>query len=199
MMIHPDRQNRNKRKIIKQREETLRDQIVGLLPRLRRFGLSLTKDLDSADDLVQAACERALTRLDQLREGSRLDSWLCRIIYTQWIDTLRRRQVRSEKLIVLSRETESGSASSVADPNFTTSLDVRTALESLPEEHRAAVMLVCVEGYGYAEAADVLNVPAGTIASRVSRAREMMSRRLQGDKGQVLRLTKMEGKNDSAV
>ena len=199
MMTHADRRNRNKRKIIKQREETLRDQIVGLLPRLRRFGLSLTKDLDSADDLVQAACERALTRLDQLREGSRLDSWLCRIIYTQWIDTLRRRQVRSEKLIILSRETESGSASSVADPNFSTSLDVRTALESLPEEHRAAVMLVCVEGYGYAEAADVLNVPAGTIASRVSRAREMMSRRLRGDKGQVLRLTKMEGKNDSAV
>jgi RNA polymerase sigma-70 factor (ECF subfamily) len=198
-MIHPDRRNRKKRKIAKQREETLRDQIVGLLPRLRRFGLSLTKDLDTADDLVQGACERALTRLDQLRDGSRLDSWLCRIIYTQWIDTLRRRQVRSEKLIVLSRETDSRSASSVADPNFTTSLDVRTALESLPEEHRAAVMLVCVEGYGYAEAADVLNVPAGTIASRVSRAREMMSRRLRGDKGQVLRLTKMEGKNDSAV
>ena len=198
-MTHADRRNWNKRKIIKQREETLRDQIVGLLPRLRRFGLSLTKDLDSADDLVQGACERALTRLDQLRDGSRLDSWLCRIIYTQWIDTVRRRQVRSEKLIVFSREAESRSASSDAGPNFSTSLDVRTALESLPEEHRAAVMLVCVEGYGYAEAADVLNVPAGTIASRVSRAREMMSRRLRGDKGQVLRLTKMEGKNDSAV
>ena len=70
----------------------MRDQIVGL---------SLTKDLDTADDLVQGACERALTRLDQLREKTRLDSWLYRIIYTQWIDTLRRRQVRSEKLIVL--------------------------------------------------------------------------------------------------
>jgi RNA polymerase sigma-70 factor (ECF subfamily) len=198
-MTNADRRNRNKRKNIKQREETLRDQIVGLLPRLRRFGLSLTKDLDSADDLVQGACERALTRLDQLHEGSRLDSWLYRIIYTQWIDRLRRRQVRSEKLVVLNREIESRSVSSDADLNFSTSLDVRTALESLPEQHRAAVMLVCVEGYGYAEAADVLNVPAGTIASRVSRAREMMSRRLRGDKGQVLRLTKMEGKNDSAV
>ena len=199
MMTHPDRRNRIKRKIIKQREETLRDQIVGLLPRLRRFGLSLTKDLDTADDLVQRACERALTRLDQLREGTRLDSWLYRIIYTQWIDTLRRRQIRSEKLIVLDRETESRSISADADPNFTISLDVRAALERLPEEHRAAVMLVCVEGYGYAEAAHVLNVPAGTIASRVSRARRMMSRHLRDDKGQVLRLTKMEGKNDSAV
>jgi RNA polymerase sigma-70 factor (ECF subfamily) len=198
-MTHPDRRNRNKKKIAKQREEILRDQIVGLLPRLRRFGLSLTKDRDTADDLVQGACERALTRLDQLREGTRLDSWLYRIIYTQWIDRLRRRQVRSENLIVLSRETESRSVSSDADLNFTTSLDVRTALECLPEEHRAAVMLVCVEGYSYAEAADVLNVPVGTIASRVSRARGMMSRRLLEDKGQVLRLTKMEGKNDSAV
>ena len=198
-MAHADRRKRDKSKNIKQREETLRDQIVGLLPRLRRFGLSLAKDLDSADDLVQAACERALTRLDQLREGSRLDSWLYRIVYTQWIDTLRRRQIRSEKLIVLSQETESMPDSSDADPYFTTTLDVRTALESLPEEHRAAVILVCVEGYGYAEAGEILNVPAGTIASRVSRARGMMSRRLLDDKGQVIRLTKMEGKNDSAV
>jgi len=198
-MTHPDRRYWNKRKITRQREEALRDQIVGLLPRLRRFGLSLTKDLDTADDLVQGACERALTRLDQLREGSRLDSWLYRIVYTQWIDTLRRRQIRSEKLIVLGRETESRTVSSDSDSNFTISLDVRTALESLPDEHRAAVMLVCVEGYGYAEAAGVLNVPAGTVASRVSRARRIMSRRLLDDKGQVLRLTKMEGKNDSAV
>jgi RNA polymerase sigma-70 factor (ECF subfamily) len=198
-MTHPDRRYWNKRKITRQREEALRDQIVGLLPRLRRFGLSLTKDLDTADDLVQGACERALTRLDQLREGSRLDSWLYRIVYTQWIDTLRRRQIRSEKLIILNRETESRTISSDSDSNFTTSLDVRTALESLPDEHRAAVMLVCVEGYGYAEAAGVLNVPAGTVASRVSRARGIMNRRLLDDKGQVLRLTKMEGKNDPAV
>jgi len=198
-MTKPYRRNWYKRKITRQREETLRDQIVGLLPRLRRFGLSLTKDLDKADDLVQRACERALTRLDQLREGTRLDSWLYRIIYTQWIDTLRRLQIRSEKLIVLNRETESRSVSFDSDSNFATSLDVRSALESLPEEHRAAVMLVCVEGYSYAEAAGVLNVPAGTVASRVSRARGMMSRRLLDDKGQVFRLTKMEGKNDSAV
>ena len=156
-------------------------------------------DLDRADDLVQGACERALTRLDQLREGTRLDSWLYRITYTQWIDTLRRRQIRTDKLIVLSQETESRAVPSDANSNYSTSLDVRSALESLPGEHRAAVMLVCVEGYSYAEAAGVLNVPAGTVASRVSRARGMMSRRLLDDKRQVLRLTKMEGKNDSAV
>lgn len=198
-MSKPDRRKLIKKRITRQQEETLRDHIVSLLPRLRRFGLSLSKDIDRADDLVQGACERALSRLDQLREGSRLDSWLYRIIYTQWIDTLRRRQTRSDKLIVISREAESTSTWAESDFNLSTSIDVRSALESLPEDHRAAVMLVCVEGYSYAEAAGVLNVPAGTVASRVSRARSMMSRRLRDDKSQVLRLTKMEGKNDSTV
>ena len=198
-MSKPDRRKLTKKRISRQQEETLRDHIVSLLPRLRRFCLSLSKDIDRADDLVQGACERALSRLDQLREGSRLDSWLYRIIYTQWIDTLRRRQTRSDKLIVISREAESTSTWAESDFNLSTSIDVRSALESLPEDHRAAVMLVCVEGYSYAEAAGVLNVPAGTVASRVSRARSMMSRRLRDDKSQVLRLTKMEGKNDSTV
>lgn len=177
----------------------MRDQIVGLLPRLRRFALSLAKDFDRADDLVQAACERALNRLDQLREGSRLDSWLYRIIYTQWIDKVRRRQIRSEKLIILSQDTESRSVQTDSDSHLSASIDVRHALESLPDEHQAAVMLVCVEGYSYTEAAEVLNVPAGTVASRVSRARVIMSRRLQKDKGQVLRLRKREGNNGSTV
>lgn len=183
----------------KQREEALRDQIVGLLPRLRRFAMSLAKDLDRADDLLQSACERALNRLDQFQPGSRLDSWLYRIVYTQWVDKVRRRQIRSDKLIVLSTETESRSGSTVSDSSLSQSLDLRHALERLPQEHLAAVMLVCVEGYSYAEAAGVLNVPAGTVASRVSRARVMMSGFLDGDKAQVLQLRKMEGNNDSAV
>ena len=86
------------------RDEILRHQMVGLLPLLRRFALTLARDPDRADDLVQASCERALTRFDQLRKGTRLDSWLYRIIYTQWIDKLRRKKMRSAKLILLSNE-----------------------------------------------------------------------------------------------
>lgn len=186
-------------KISRNRGETLRAQIVSLLPRLRRFAMSLAKNLDQADDLVQAACERALIRLDQLREDSRLDSWLYRIIYTQWIDRVRRQKIRSEKLIFLSQDFESRLGQTDIDSQLTAKLDVRHALESLSEEHQVAVMLVCVEGYSYAEAAGVLNVPAGTVASRVARARSMMSRCLQNEKSQVLRLKKMEGNNDSAV
>ena len=68
------------------RHETLRRQLVGLLPRMRRFARSLAGDPSRADDLLQAACERALGRLDQVQEGTRIESWLYRIIYTQWVD-----------------------------------------------------------------------------------------------------------------
>jgi RNA polymerase sigma-70 factor (ECF subfamily) len=188
--------SRNKRKITMTREETLRDQIVGLLPRLRRFAMSMAKDLDRADDLVQAACERALNRLDQVREHSRLDSWLYRIIYTQWIDSTRRRQTQSAKLIILSNESQSTHAFDAPDSLLTEALDLRKALEHLPEEHLAAMMLVCVEGYSYAEAAEVLNVPAGTVASRVARARTNLSKFLLNEPTQILQMPtriKIEG------
>jgi len=158
-MTHPPPRIWNRKKISEQQEEALRDQIVGLLPRLRRFAMSLTKDLDRADDLLQSACERALKRLDQFRQDSRLDSWLYRIVYTQWIDKVRRRQIRSDKLIVLSLESESQSSANDSDFSLSQSLDLRHALEHLPQEHLAAVMLVCVEGYSYAEAAGVLTYP----------------------------------------
>ena len=69
--------------------ENVREELVALLPRLRRFAYSLSGSLDEADDLVQAACERALTRLHQYRPGTRLDSWMFRIIQTIWIDRRR--------------------------------------------------------------------------------------------------------------
>jgi RNA polymerase sigma-70 factor (ECF subfamily) len=158
------------------RDDILRNQMVGLLPRLRRFALTLARDPDRADDLVQAACERALTRFDQLREGTRLDSWLYRIIYTQWIDKLRRKKTRSAKLILLTNESGSMNPGTDAGNSLDTALDLQNALSTLPEEHQAALILVSVEGYSYAEAATVLEVPAGTVASRVARARKMLGR-----------------------
>jgi RNA polymerase sigma-70 factor (ECF subfamily) len=158
------------------RDEILRNQMVGLLPRLRRFALTLARDPDRADDLVQASCERALTRFDQLREGTRLDSWLYRIIYTQWVDNLRRKKTRSAKLILLTNESGSMNPGADAGNSLDTALDLQNALGTLPEEHQAALMLVSVEGYSYAEAATVLEVPAGTVASRVARARKMLGR-----------------------
>ena len=175
------------------RDEILRNQMVGLLPRLRRFAMTLARDTDRSDDLVQAACERALTRLDQLREGSRLDSWLYRIMYTQWIDKLRQKKTRSDKLILLSNESKSAQPGTEMDHPINAALDLQNALNTLPEEHRTALMLVSVEGYSYAEAASVLDVPAGTVASRVARGRNMLGRILFEENAKVLHSIKLEG------
>lgn len=169
------------------REEALREQMVGLLPRIRRFARGLTKDPDKADDLVQEACERALQRLHQIAEDSRLDSWLYRIVYTRWIDRLRRTKTRSAHLALLENDAAEGVAGNAA--GIERLVDVRDALEALPQEHRAAVLLVGVEGHSYAEAAVVMDIPVGTVASRVARGRnmlaEMLSPRPAGAKGKA--------------
>jgi len=174
-------------------EDALRYEMVGLLPRLRRFARTLAKDPDRADDLVQAACERALNRLDQLRQGTRLDSWLYRIIYTRWIDKLRRSSTRSAGLVVLSNESQTAPNADNPETRLVAAIDLRKALRTLPEEHKVALMLVCVEGYSYAEAATVLDVPAGTVASRVARARNMLSRMLFEEPRKVLQPLQGEG------
>jgi len=157
---------------------------------LRRFARSLSRDPDRADDLVQAACQRALERLDQVREGTRLDSWLYRIIYTRWIDKLRRGKTRSANLVLLTGEDFPGAANAKVGNDLATSLDIKKALEKLPAEHHAAITLVSVEGYSYEEAASVLDVPVGTVASRVARARAMLGRLLAQGREDALRPTR---------
>jgi len=149
--------------------------MVDLLPRLRRFARSLAGDPDGADDLVQAACERALDRLGHIREGTRLDSWLYRIIYTRWIDKLRRGKTRSAHLLLLTDEGPRLAVGDEAGDYLATALDIKKALEALPAEHQAAISLVSVEGYSYEEAASVMDLPVGTVASRVARARTMLA------------------------
>ena len=166
------------------REEALRLEIVSFLPRLRRFARSLARDPDQADDLVQAARQRALERLDQVREGTRIDSWLYRIIYTRWIDKVRRGKTRSAHLVVMNGEDVPAAANAKSGKDMATVLDIKSALAKLPAEHHAAITLVSVEGYSYEEAASVLDVPVGTVASRVARARSMLGRMMaQGRKG----------------
>ncbi|KPJ75407.1 MAG: hypothetical protein AMJ54_15105 [Deltaproteobacteria bacterium SG8_13] len=166
------------------REEALREQMVGLLPRIRRFARGLTKDPDRADDLVQEACERALGRLHQFAEDSRLDSWLYRIVYTRWIDRLRRSKTRSAHLALLNKQ-ESEEPAGNGTAGLDKLLDVKDALAALPQEHRAAVLLVGVEGHSYAEAAAVMDVPVGTVASRVARGRSMLAEMLSPRSGGV--------------
>jgi RNA polymerase sigma-70 factor (ECF subfamily) len=154
------------------------DQLIAVLPRLRRFARGLSGSVADADDLVQAACERALARQHQFQEGTRFDSWMFRIVQTIWIDQIRSRDVRKEDGDIA--EDRLGSDEPVRRVEARLALaEVRRALDRLPPDQRAALLLVTVEGLSYKEAAEVVQVPVGTIMSRLSRARIALQLQLE--------------------
>jgi RNA polymerase sigma-70 factor (ECF subfamily) len=162
--------------------ENIQERIIELLPRLRRFARNLTRNPHDADDVVQIAIERALTRLDQWRRDARLDSWLFRIVRNAWIDETRSR-VRRDALFA---PEEAGEAIGVAAIDREVDrLSVEAAMSRLPEEQRSAVSLVLVEGLPYKEAAQVLGVPIGTLTSRLARGREALQAMLQWAEGET--------------
>jgi RNA polymerase sigma-70 factor (ECF subfamily) len=146
--------------------------LVALLPRLRRFGAGLTGSLDAADDLVQTACERALRAPDRFAPGTRLDSWMFRIMQNIWIDQRRARGRRGtesgEPELLASLVGDDGRR--VTEANMTLER-VGAAMDALPEDQRAVLVAVCVEGLSYAETAELLEIPVGTVMSRLFRAR----------------------------
>lgn len=151
--------------------ETLRREIVELLPRLRRFGRTVTRHREDADDLVQIAVERALTRADQWQPGTRLDSWIFRIMQNAWIDEVRARQRRD--LTFVPEELGEQVGVSTTDAQID-AIAVRKAISQLNEDQRSVVGLVLIEGLPYKEAAEVLDIPIGTLTSRLARAREAL-------------------------
>jgi RNA polymerase sigma-70 factor (ECF subfamily) len=162
--------------------QAVRDQLVALLPRLRRFARALARDVHDADDLVQVAVERALLHLDQFRPGTRLESWMFGIIRNAWIDEARARRRRDR---VLAPEELGGAVADHASDAPLQRLSIEAALERLPEEQRLAVALVLIEGLAYKEAAEVLEVPIGTVTSRLARGREALEALLGGREGGV--------------
>lgn len=154
--------------------EDVRQQIIALLPRLRRFALGLTGSRDDADDLVQAACERALSRLHQWQPDTRLDSWMFRIVKTIWIDQWRTNRARGEHVELDSIEPPAGSNGRHVTEARNTLEVVCRAMERLPDEQRLVLTLVSVDGLSYEEAAAVLEVPVGTVMSRLARARRRL-------------------------
>lgn len=151
--------------------QRLKSEIADLLPRLRRFARTLCGQRDDADDLVQLAVEKALRRLEQWQPGTRVDSWMFRIMQNAWIDEIRSRQRRDE--MPLDAETLEALAPAAPD-RLAEALALRRALSRLSEEQRAVVGLVLVEGLPYAEAASVLGIPIGTVTSRLARARDTL-------------------------
>lgn len=144
------------------------------LPRLRRFAHTLCRDGADADDLTQATAERAWKARSQYQDGTRLDSWLFRIMRNQWIDTVRARGRRGE--VEVSEEAGFGQGH---DPRsgLEAALDLASAMKAmdrLPDEQREVVALILVEGFGYREVAEMLELPIGTVSSRLVRGRNAL-------------------------
>ncbi len=149
----------------------LQADIASLLPRLRRFARSIAGNREDADDLVRIAVERALNRSGQWEAGTRLDTWIFRIMKNAWIDELRGR-VRRERLFAPAEAGEHVGA------NFSEAHQQRLAMQKaiglLGEEHRLVAGLVLIDGLPYREAADVLDIPIDTLTSRLARARDAL-------------------------
>ena len=161
--------------------DTVRRGIVALLPRLRRFALSLTGNRSDADDLVQDAVERALRNLDRWQEGTRLDSWMFRLTQNLWIDTVRARGVRTaQALDTVEAAAVAVDGARIAETQLTFA-DTNAALSKLPDEQRVAVALVLVDGMSYRDAAETLGIPIGTLTSRLFRARAALAAALVGE------------------
>ncbi|HEX9474218.1 MAG TPA: RNA polymerase sigma factor [Steroidobacteraceae bacterium] len=149
-----------------------REQLVALLPRLRRLARGFARVPADADDLVQLALERALQRWLQWQPGTRLDSWVFGIMRNAWLDELRTRRRRGEVLLA---EEAGAEVAAVGGAQPLEALAIEAALHELPEEQRMAVLMVLVEGLSYKEAAEALGVPIGTLTSRLSRGREALA------------------------
>ena len=156
-------------------------ELTELLPRLRRFAHVLSRNGADADDLTQATVERALRSRGQWQPGTRLDSWLYRIMRNLWIDTVRSRGRREN------REAPEEEALTVGDDPrdaLEASLELKramAAMERLPDEQREAVALILIEGFGYREVSEMLDLPIGTVSSRLVRGRTALLAMLGGN------------------
>ena len=155
-------------------------EIVELLPRLRRLGRVLTRAPADADDLVQLTVERALARRAQWRAGTRLDSWMFRIMKNAWIDESRARARRGEVFAPEEEGERAGADGAAAMEARLAAREVEGAMARLPPDQRIAVALVLVEGLSYQEAAEVLEIPPGTLTSRLVRGRAALLAQIGG-------------------
>jgi RNA polymerase sigma-70 factor, ECF subfamily len=149
-------------------------QLISLLPRLRRFAQGLTHDRHQADDLVQAACLKALERWHQFEPGSNLAAWLFRIVQTTWLDEYRSRQRHATDAVGDELPDLPGEDGRELLERRSEGRRVQAVMQTLPEEQRTVLMMVTVDGLSYRDAAQALGVPVGTVMSRLSRARLRM-------------------------
>lgn len=158
--------------------DSFSDALIASLPVLRRFALSLCKRGDVADDLVQLTAERAFKAQATYDPSTRLDAWLFRILRNAWIDMTRKQSTRGTEIDVVDNpEAISVDGRTIVESKMALN-ETEKALQTLPQDQRAVLLLVCVEGLSYAEAAEALEVPKGTVMSRLARGRTALATEL---------------------
>lgn len=162
--------------------QDLKKDLIAMLPRLRRFARTMTRSVTEADDLVQEACLRALSRSDQWDPSQPLDRWVFRITRNLWISELRKRQVRLGQGHVPADETTELVSRDTGEESVVAS-QLKGKIAALPQDLSSVLLLVSVEGYSYAETAELLSVPIGTVMSRVHRARKLLAQELAQTEG----------------
>lgn len=150
--------------------DSQREALLADLSGLRRFCYSLTGNAADADDLLQATVERLLHK--GIPDDAHTGKWSYRVCKNVWIDELRAREVRQRYPRTAVAETEEAPPTDTVAAGEQELEAVSKALAQLPEDQRLTLTLVTVEGKSYAEAADILEVPVGTVMSRIARARK---------------------------
>jgi RNA polymerase sigma-70 factor, ECF subfamily len=151
--------------------DDIRALIVELLPRLRRFAYVLTGDTDRGDDLVQETCAHALSRLDQFQPGTRLDSWMFRIAQTRWFDRMRAQKARGQTLhLDAALDVSVDDGRKITEGRLTLAR-VNEAMRRLSPDQQVLIALVAVDGLSYKDVSQLLDLPMGTVMSRLARAR----------------------------
>ncbi|WP_187428561.1 ECF RNA polymerase sigma factor EcfG [Roseobacter fucihabitans] len=153
--------------------DQFKSRMIDLLPRLRRFALSLTRYGPDADDLVQEACTTALLKWDQYDPAQPLDRWMFRVLRNLWISEIRKRKVRVGAGQVPAEE-EPGLRVEDRIVDQLAAQQARGKIDAMPSDLSQPLMLVCSEGYSYREVSELLGIPIGTVMSRVHRARQTL-------------------------
>jgi RNA polymerase sigma-70 factor (ECF subfamily) len=156
----------------------LRDQILATVPSLRAFAISLSGNVDRADDLVQETLLRALANIHSFQPGTNLSAWLFTILRNLFRSEYRKRKREVEDSDGSFAESLKSNPDQIGRVEFQ---EFRAALAQLPPEQREALILVGASGFSYEEAADICECAVGTIKSRVNRARNRLAKLMQID------------------
>ncbi len=164
-------------------DPNVEQQLVAVLPRVRRFCIALSGGVPDGEDLLQETVERALQNLDRFEPGTRMDSWLFRIARNRAIDRARSARTRGTSMPIDDAVDIMGEDGRATVESRSALAATARAFAALPEEQRAVMALVVLDGASYKEAAALLEIPIGSVMSRLSRARAALDRQLHASAG----------------